>query len=109
MVSLSGVISYMTDAIDYNNHAYKMQKQGNYAEAIRFYKKAVEVKEKAVGPNDYRVCISLSGLADAYLSLRDYDNAMIEAQRMKRIAESSGNDEQIRIANEIIRDINAVQ
>lgn len=100
---------YMNDGIDYNNQAYMLQEKGNYAEAIRLYKKALEVKEKTVGPNDFRLCISLSGLADAYLSMKDYDNAMIEAQRMKRIAESNKRSDQISIANEIIRDINKVQ
>lgn len=101
-------LKYMFEGVDYDNKTYVMQMEANHAGALELYKKAMKIKEEMFGPCDYRLCVSLGGLADTYLSLKDYNNAMFNAQRMKQIAEWNHASEQIRIANEIIDDIHKV-
>jgi tetratricopeptide (TPR) repeat protein len=95
----------VTDGIDLNNQAYAAAERRDFKTAIEKYKKALELKVKAYGENSLHCCISLSGLADAYLDLGDKLNAQKEAERMLKIAQIIKNDEQIRIANEILDDI----
>ncbi len=91
--------------IDLNNRAYSAAEQGRHQEAIEYYKKAVEIKARAFGAITVHVCISLSGLSDSYLALKDYDNAFKEADRMRKIAERIKDPEQMRIAKLILADI----
>ena len=94
-----------TKGVDLNNDAYQAANRGDYATAIEKYNKALDIKLKAYGEDSHHVCISLSGLADAYLSMGDKANAMKEAKRMLVIARKLNNAEQIRIAREIITDV----
>jgi tetratricopeptide (TPR) repeat protein len=94
--------------IELNNRAYTAAAKGDYEKAIDLYKKSIQIRVDTFGPDHYNVCIPLSGLAAAYLSLKDFTNARIEAERMKRIAQLNNSAEQLRIASETIRDINKV-
>jgi tetratricopeptide (TPR) repeat protein len=100
--------NFMFRGIEINNAAYVALSKGDAKKAIELYKEAVQIKVDTFGPDHYNLCISLGGLADAYLSLKDYTNARIEAERMKRIAQLNDSAEQLRISNAIIRDINKV-
>ena len=91
--------------ITFNNEAYQAYERGNYFESLEKYKKAIEIKLKAYGENSIHICISLSGLADCYLKLGDLENATKEAQRMLRISECIKRPDQIKIAKEILVDI----
>ena len=99
------MITQANEAITLNNLAYGLASNGRNQEALELYKKAVELKVKAHGAVSIQVCISLSGLADAYLELEDYDNAFKEADRMLKIAGRIDDRAQIRIAKEILADI----
>ena len=92
-------------SIDLNNDGYQASNRGDHKLALEKYKAALAIKEKLYGPVSLHLCISLSGLADAYLSLNDLANSKREANRMLFIAESIQNSEQIRIAKEILRDV----
>jgi tetratricopeptide (TPR) repeat protein len=98
-------VAAITDGVDLNNQAYAAANRRDFKTAIQKYKKALELKVKAYGENSLHCCISLSGLADAYLDIGDKSNAQNEAERMLRIAKSIDNSEQIRIAKEILSDI----
>ncbi len=101
----SAHIEASTTGVDLNNQAYAAAARRDYKTAIEKYNQALSLKVKAYGEDSLHCCISLSGLADAYLDSGDKVNAKKEADRMLRIAKSIGNGEQIRIANEILSDI----
>lgn len=73
--------------------------------SVEKYLKAIEIKLEAYGEESRHICISLSGLCDAYLKLGDIDNARKQANRMLRIANKIEDPEQKRIAREILSDI----
>ena len=100
--------SSVIKCIELNNRAYFAAKQGHFQEAIDLYKVALDLKARTNGAISLSVCISLSGLADAYLQLQDYDNASKEANRMLKIAGKLNNSEQRRIANEILHELSKV-
>lgn len=91
--------------ITFNNEAHQAFKRGNYVESLDKYKKAIDIKLKAYGEYSIHICISLSGLADSYLKLNDLENATKEAKRMLRISETIKRPDQIKIAKEILTDI----
>ncbi|XP_012561337.1 uncharacterized protein LOC100197288 [Hydra vulgaris] len=94
----------LTVGVGLNNEAYEAQMRGDHKIALEKYKQALEIKVKAYGENSLHVCISLSGLCDAYLELNDLENATLQANRMLSIAQYITNPEQIRIAQEILVD-----
>ena len=93
------------EGVDLNNAAYMASNNGDHATAVEKYRKAIDIKLKAYGEDSIHVCISLSGLSDAYLALGDKANAMKEAKRMMVIAKKLNNAEQVRIAREIMTDV----
>ena len=72
------------------------------------HKEIVQQKTDLFGPDHYNLCVSLSGLAEAYLSLKDFKNARAEAKRMEIIAQLNEDDEQGEIACELLHEINKV-
>jgi tetratricopeptide (TPR) repeat protein len=46
-----------------------------YADAEQAFKRALEIRERALGPNDYRVAITLNDLGSLYLYRRRYADA----------------------------------
>ncbi len=95
----------LSDGITLNNEAYWLFSEGNFEKAIEKYLKAIQIKMRAYGEDSVHLCISLSGLADAYLKLGHLDNAHREATRMMAIARKIACKEQTRIALEILVDI----
>lgn len=69
------------------------------------YLEAIEIKKKAFTENSIAVCITLSNLADLYLSWKKYDMARETANRMLAAAMAIKSNEQQRIAKEILFDI----
>ncbi len=53
-----------------NNLADLYQKQGRYADAEPLYKRALAIREKALGPNHPDVASSLNNLAELYRTRR---------------------------------------
>lgn len=76
-----------------------------YAEAEKKHLESIEIKTKAFTENSLAVCISLSNLADMYLSWKKYDQARSTANRMLSAAVAIKSNEQQRIAKEILFDI----
>lgn len=98
----------MTVGCDLNNEAFLADTRGDYKTAVEKYKQAIEIKKKAYGENSVHICVSLSGLCDAYLSMEDAENATLQSKRMMAIAQTlrdkPNRNEQIRIANELLVD-----
>jgi tetratricopeptide (TPR) repeat protein/CHAT domain-containing protein len=58
-----------------HNLALAHQKQGNYAEAERLYRRALAVEEKALGATHLKVAQTLNGLANVYWEQGKYADA----------------------------------
>jgi tetratricopeptide (TPR) repeat protein len=99
------VMTAMNDGITLNNAAYAAFHHGDYDRAIAGFKKAIDIKLKAYGEESHHICISLSGLSDAYFKKGEIENAKRECKRMYDIATRIGNAEQLRIAKEILGEI----
>ena len=69
------------------------------------YQKAVALKIEEHGEESVHTCISLSGLCEVYLDMGDAANAMKETKRFLNIAKVIKDQNQIRIAKEILADI----
>ena len=95
----------MTEGVHLNNTGHAAFKKGDYDTAIRNYLNAIEIKLRAYGEKSLHICITLSGLSDAYFKKGDILNAKMECERMLRIATTINNSEQVRIAKEILKDI----
>ena len=102
------VLMALTVGCGLNNEAFLADARGDYQTAVDKYKQAIEIKLQAYGENSHHICISLSGLCDAYLSLGDVQNAKEQAQRMMSIAQAICDGEQMRIAQEILSDCEAI-
>lgn len=98
-----------TKAIDLNNKGYKMSERGDYQNALVAYHEALALKIDAYGPVSVHNCITLSGIADAYLGLKDYTSAEKYCKQMESIALEIKSAEQLRIAREIWKDIATAQ
>ncbi len=95
----------LTRGVILNNEAHELRKQERFSESVETYLAAISIKIRAYGENSVHVCISLSGLADAYLANKQLDQAFKQATRMERIAILLNSREQTRIASEILCDI----
>lgn len=96
----------MTIGVDLNNEAVCLDKDGFHEKAIEKFLQALSIKIRAHGESSVHICISLSGLADAYRKIGDYDNALSQATRMMKIAQEINSPEQKRIAGLILSDVN---
>lgn len=65
----------------------KLAKERKFDEALAPAKRALEIRERLLPPNDPRVITSLSYLADVYRARRDYGPAKDLLQRLLRIQE----------------------
>jgi tetratricopeptide (TPR) repeat protein len=100
-----GRIEVVTDAVSLNNEGVFLMRSGKHQEALDRFKKALQIKIRCSGFVSLDTCISLSGYADAFLGLRDFDAAFREARRLLQISKSIKDRNQERIANEILSDI----
>jgi tetratricopeptide (TPR) repeat protein len=57
------------------NLASLYQEQGVHRKAIPLYKQAIEITEKALGPNHPRTATSINNLASMYLDAELYEKA----------------------------------
>jgi tetratricopeptide (TPR) repeat protein len=88
-----------------NNEAHSLSQQGKNLEAIEKYEQAIAIKLRAHGEESVHICISLSGLCDAYLATGQLDKALEQTTRLSTIAKKIKSAEQQRIAKEIMADV----
>ena len=97
-----------TEGVSLNNEAVWLNNSGRSSEAITKFLQAITIKEEAYGSMDLNICISLSGLVDAYIKTQQYQNALRQAKRMLKIAATISNCEQMEIANNYVIYINRI-
>jgi tetratricopeptide (TPR) repeat protein len=85
--------------------AFMLKEKKQFEEAEKKYLEAIEIKKTAFSENSMAVCVSLSNLADLYLSWKKYDKARATANRMLAAAVAIKSNEQQRIAKEILFDV----
>ena len=88
-----------------NNQADECFKKGEYESALRLYKKALEIKELGFGKDNAVLIRPWIGLAETYLKLKDYKNAMNAAIRIGVIARKEKLANEKKLAFEIINEI----
>ena len=107
--------------VSMNNEAIRLSDCGEHEKAISLFHKCLAVKRETFKWPNINVCISLSGLADAHLEaakvaksdgeLKDshLTSARAAADEMLTAARQLQNSEQIRIASEILHEIDDMQ
>lgn len=60
----------------------KLFKEGKFDEALPLAKRALEIRERLLPPNDARVSLALGYLGDVYMAKRDYNNARKAFERL---------------------------
>ena len=96
----------LKEGVAVNNQADVEFKSGNYQRALSLYLKALEIKEAGVGKYGVRCGLPLIGLAETYIKLKEYKNALVAATRLKKLAKKNNLPEQIRISRLLIDEIN---
>ena len=66
---------YLEEAERLNKQAVQLYRQGRYQEAIAPAKRALVIREKALGPDHPDVALGLNNLAGLYDDLGDYAGA----------------------------------
>ncbi|KAL4260091.1 polyprenol kinase family protein [Pleurotus pulmonarius] len=64
------------EGIDLNNQAYQAKVRGDFTEAERLYLRAIEVKERHLGPSAITTALSRNALGEVYLQM----GRMVEAE-----------------------------
>lgn len=72
-----------------NQKATELYKAGRYQEAVPLAQQALEIREKAFGPEHPDTAISLNNLALLYYDMRAYDQALPLYQRVLKIREKT--------------------
>lgn len=62
----------LAEATALNRQVLELYRQGKYTAALTAAKRALELREKALGPNNVAVASSLTQLAGVYLAMGDY-------------------------------------
>ena len=75
----------LTEAVRLNTSVVELFRHGKYKEALPLAKRAVEIREKALSPNDARLIASQRNLAEIYLGLGKYADAR---QLFERVVKS---------------------
>ncbi len=87
-------------AIDLKEAGEKYQRAGKFEQALPLLLESVALRRYS-----HTLCISMSALAELYLDMLMLDEAERTAERMKTVAHRYDSDGQVRVANEIIRDV----
>jgi tetratricopeptide (TPR) repeat protein len=91
-----------------NNHVIELLLQGKYAEAIPFAKKALGIREKALGPGHPEVASSLNNLAELYRNMGNYAAAEPLYKRSLEIYEKALGTEHPEFATTLNNKVNAL-
>ena len=87
-------------ALDLKEAAQRLRMHGNFAQALPLMLESVAMREYS-----HTLCLSLSELAELYLDMPKLDEAQEACYRMMREAHRYDEDQQIRIAEEILGDV----
>ena len=83
----------LAEAVKLSFSVVQLYNKGSYEQALPLAKRALQIREKALGPEDPLVRGALFNLAEIYLALRKYDEAHGFFERVVKIYEAtSGGD-----------------
>ncbi|HEX5602819.1 MAG TPA: TonB family protein, partial [Pyrinomonadaceae bacterium] len=77
----------LAEATELTKSVVKLFKEGKFDEALPLAKRALEIRERLLPPNDQRVSLSLGYLGDVYLAKRDYSSARKAFERLLLLQE----------------------
>ncbi|KIJ37727.1 hypothetical protein M422DRAFT_781615 [Sphaerobolus stellatus SS14] len=77
------------EAIDLNNQALALTRQGDHAGAEVLHKKALKIKERAHGPDATQTALTLNALGEVQYELGKYDEAETNLRRAVTIRNGS--------------------
>lgn len=92
-------------AVSLNNEAQQLEQAGRRAEALPLFQESCALKARVHGEKSVHYCISFSGLCDCLLNLGRLEEALANTQRYVAIAKEINSNEQLRIAMEILHDV----
>lgn len=82
---------------------------GNYAKAAAKFKKSIELSDKGLGMGeDCSIFPALIGLCESYIALKDWQNAQAATNRLMEYAKEDHFIECIRVAKELLNEIEQV-
>ena len=93
--------SALTEATRLNRQAIKLYREGKYAEAIPLAKRALAIREKALGPNHPAVATILNNLANLYDAQGNYAESKPFHQRALTIREKALGPDHPDVANSL--------
>jgi TonB family protein len=88
----------LQEAATLYDSAVKLYDEGKYNGAVPLAKRALEIREKLLPPNDIRVSTSLTSLGKIYVANKDYKLARAVFQRLLDIQEKQFGPENLRLA-----------
>jgi len=77
----------LAEATELTKSVVKLFKEGKFDEALPLAKRALEIRERLLPPNDQRVSLSLGYLGDVYMAKRDFNNARKAFERLLPLQE----------------------
>lgn len=92
----------LAEAAKLSFSAVQLYNKGNYEQALPLAKRALQLREKALGPEDPLVRGALFNLAEIYLALRKYDEARGFFERVVKSYEATSGED-LRVANVLDR------
>ena len=77
----------LNEATELTKSVAKLFKEGKFDEALPLAKRALEIRERLLPPNDQRVSLSLGYLGDVYMAKREYSSARKVFERLLPLQE----------------------
>src|SRR5918911_1318810 len=71
----AGPAAELGEALRLNEQAFRLYKEGRYAEAVPLIERSLAIRERAFGPDHPQVAASLNNLAELYLRVGDFVRA----------------------------------
>jgi len=93
----------LAEATEMMKSVASLFKENKFGEALPLARRALEIRERLLPPNDPRIANSLSFLGDVYMAKREYDNARKTFERLLQVQEAIVGPMDVRLANTLDR------
>ena len=88
-----------------NNLGMVAYEDGEYIQALAYFKKALKVKEQSFGAESSNLLMTLAALCETFLKLEDYKNGLVIAKRVHKIANENDFYEYLKSGVEFLDEI----
>ena len=95
----------MSEAPAVNNRAISAFQSGQYDKALKLFKKSLKIQETGFGESHHSLSMPLTGLAECYMKLNDFDSALKEVKKLDRIVKKNKIKEQMKTVQELLEEI----